>query len=65
VKYPDDLMLLAKEERVLEGITGRLVEVGKLWNGNEYGKTEVMGISKQPSTSQIMTDKNNRRIWNI
>jgi len=28
-------------------------------------KTKVMTISRQPSTIQIMTDQNNRGMWNI
>jgi len=29
VKYEDDLVLLAKEETVLQGMTDRLVEIGR------------------------------------
>jgi hypothetical protein len=32
---------------------------------NGRGKAKVMGISRQPSTVQIMIDGNNWRIWNI
>jgi hypothetical protein len=36
VKYADDFVLLAKEDAVLQGITERLIEIGRwLWNGNE------------------------------
>jgi hypothetical protein len=36
VKYADDLVLLAKEEVVLKGVTERLMEIGRI--GNECGK---------------------------
>jgi hypothetical protein len=29
VKYPDDLLLLAKEKMVLQGMIGRLIEIGR------------------------------------
>ena len=39
MKYADYLVLLAKEEVVLQGMTKRLIETGRqLWNGNECGK---------------------------
>jgi hypothetical protein len=34
VKYEDDLVLLAKEETVLQG----MINWTMLWNGNEWGK---------------------------
>jgi hypothetical protein len=40
VKYPDDFVILAKEETVLGSEIGRLVEDGRLYEiGNECGKT--------------------------
>jgi hypothetical protein len=49
VKYADDLVLLAKEEMVLQGMTDRLIEIGRRC-GMEMNveKTEVMRISRQP-----------------
>jgi len=38
VKYADDLALRAKEETVLQGMIGRLIEIDMLWNGKEFGK---------------------------
>ena len=34
-------------------------------NGNEYGKSNVMSVTRQPFPIQIKTDKNKRRKWNI
>jgi hypothetical protein len=50
VKYADDLVLLAREETVLQGIIDRLIEIGRLY-GMEMNveKTKVMRISRQPS----------------
>jgi hypothetical protein len=58
-KYADDLVLLAKEEAVLQGMTERLTETGTYY-GMEMneGKTMVMRISWQSSPTQIMKDEN-------
>jgi hypothetical protein len=47
VKYADDLVLLAKEETVLQGMTNRLIETGRRY-GMEMNveKTKVMRISR-------------------
>jgi len=41
VKYADDLVLLAKEEKVLQDIIDKLIEIGR-WYGMEMnvGKTK-------------------------
>jgi len=40
VKYPDDFVILSKEETVLGGVIGRVVEVGRICgNGNVCRKT--------------------------
>jgi len=36
MKYPDDLVLLAKEEKLLQDMIDKLSETKVLWNGNEY-----------------------------
>jgi hypothetical protein len=58
VKYPDDLMLLDKEETVLQGMIERLIEIGRCY-GMEMNveKPNIMRISKQPSLIEIMTDQ--------
>jgi hypothetical protein len=50
VKYVDDLVLLAKEEVVLQGMIDRLTEIGR-WYGMEMNveETKAMRISRQPS----------------
>ena len=58
VKYADDLVLMAKEETVLQGMTDKLIETGRSY-GMEINveKTKVMIISKQPSPVTIMIDQ--------
>jgi hypothetical protein len=58
VKYADDLVLLAKEETVLQGMIDRLIEVGRHY-GMEMNveKTKAMRISRQASPMKIMIDQ--------
>jgi hypothetical protein len=55
VKYAYNLVLLAKEETVLQGVTDRVIESGR-WCGMEINveKTKVMRISGQQSRVQIV-----------
>ena len=54
VKYADDLMLLAKEEKVLQDMIDKLIEIGGCY-GMEMNvkKTKVMRISRQPFPVKI------------
>jgi hypothetical protein len=47
VKYADDLVLLAKEERVLQDMIDKLTEIGRYY-GMEINveKTKVMKVSR-------------------
>jgi hypothetical protein len=58
VKYADYLVLLAKEETVLQGMIDRLIEIRRCY-GMEINveKTKVMRISTQPSLIKIMIDQ--------
>jgi hypothetical protein len=58
VKYADDLVLLAKEGTVLQGMIDRLTETGRRY-GMEINveRTKVMRISRQPSPIKIMIDQ--------
>ena len=58
VKYADDLVLLAKEEKVLQDMFDKLIEIGR-WYGMEMTveKTKVMTISRQPFPVKIMIDQ--------
>ena len=49
MKYADDLVLMAKEETVLQGMIDKLIETGRSY-GMEINveKTKVMRISRQP-----------------
>jgi hypothetical protein len=53
VKYADDLVLLAKEDALLQGITESLHEIGRCY-GMEMNveKPKVIRISRQPSAIQ-------------
>jgi hypothetical protein len=65
VKYADDLVIMAKEEMVLQGMIDKLIEIGRCY-GMEMNveKTNVMRISRQPSPVTIMIEQINWRIWN-
>jgi hypothetical protein len=58
VKYADDLVLLAREEKVLQDMVDRLSEIGRCY-GMEINvdKTKVMRISRQPAPTKIMIDQ--------
>jgi hypothetical protein len=55
VKYADDLVLLAREEKVVQRMVDKLIEIGRRY-GMEMNveKTKVMRISRQPYPIQIM-----------
>jgi len=57
VKYADDLVVLAKEENVLQDMIDKLIEIGRCY-GMEINveKTKVMRISRQPFPVQIKID---------
>ena len=57
VKYAGDLVLMAKEETVLQGMIYKLNETGR-YCGMEMNveKTKVLRISRQPSPVTIMID---------
>ena len=58
VKYADDLVLMAKEETVLQGVIDKIIETGRCY-GMEMNveKTKVMRISRQPSPVTIKIDQ--------
>jgi hypothetical protein len=58
VKYADDLVLLAKEEKVLQDIIDKLNEIGRCY-GMEMNveKTKVMRILRQPLPVKLIIDK--------
>jgi hypothetical protein len=65
VKYADGIVLLAKEETILQGMIDRLIGTGSCY-GLEMNVYEfkIMRILRQPSAIQITIDKN-WRMWNI
>ena len=57
VKYADELVLLAKEEKVLEDIIDKLNEIGRCCGMEmKVEKPKVMRISRQPLPVKIMID---------
>ena len=58
VNYADKLLRMAKEEKVLQGMIDKLIEIGSCY-GMEMNveKTKVMRISRQPSPVTIMIDQ--------
>jgi len=58
VKYADDPVLLAKEEKVLQDVIDKLIEIGRCY-GMEMNveKTKVMRTSKQSFPVKIMIDQ--------
>jgi hypothetical protein len=69
VKYADDLVLLAKEKTVLQGMINKLTEIGccygKEMNVDRWEEAKIMRIATQPSPLQIMTDQKQLEMWNI
>ena len=58
VKYADDLVLLAKEEKVLRDMIDKLIEIGRCY-GMEMNveRTKVMRISRQRFPVKITIDQ--------
>jgi hypothetical protein len=55
VKYADDLVLLAEEQKVLQGVVGGVIETGRCCGMDvSVGNTKAMRISKQSSPKQII-----------
>ena len=63
VKYADDLVLLAKEEKVLQDMIDKKIEIGRCYGMDiNVEKTKVIRISRQPFPVKIIIDKNNWRM---
>ena len=60
------MILMAKEETMLQGMIDKLIEIGR-WYGMEMNveKTKVVRISRQSSPGTIMIDRNIWRMWNV
>ena len=65
VKYADDLVLMAKEETVLQGMIDKLIEIGICYGMEMNVEKKGMRISRQPSPLTIMIDQKNWRKWNV
>ena len=58
VKYADDLVLMVKEETVLQGMIDKVIEIGRCYGMKiNVEKTKVVRISRQPSLVTIMVDQ--------
>jgi hypothetical protein len=64
VKYADDLVLLSKEEKLLQDMIYKLIEIGRCY-GMEMNveKTKVTRILRQPSPVNIVIDQ--KQIENV
>jgi len=65
VKYADDPVLLAKEEKVLQDMIDKLIEIGRCYGMEMNVETKVMRISRQPLPVKIIIDQNNWRMRNL
>jgi hypothetical protein len=64
VKYADELVLLTKEEKVLQDMIDKLIEIGRCYRMEmNVVKTKVMGISRQSSPVKIMI--NQKQLENV
>ena len=65
MKHADGLVLIVKEDTVLQGMVDKLIEIGRCY-GMEMSveKTKVIRILRQSSPVTIMTDQNKWRMWN-
>ena len=60
VKYADDLVLLAKEEKVLQDMTVKLIEIERCFRMEmNVEKTKLMRISRQQFPVKIMIAQSN------
>jgi hypothetical protein len=58
VKYASDLVLLAKDETVLQGMIESLIEIGRCYGmERSVGNAKVMRISRQTSPVRMMIDQ--------
>ena len=58
VKYADELVLLAKEEKVLQDMIDKLIEIGRCYGMEmDVEKTKIMRISRQQLPVNIMIDQ--------
>jgi hypothetical protein len=58
VKYADYLVLLGKEETIIQGMTDGLGQDGRHYKMEmNVENTKVMRISREPCPVQIMTDQ--------
>jgi hypothetical protein len=64
VNYADDLVLLAKEEKVLQDMIDKLTETGRCYGMEMNGKkTKAMRISRQTFPVKIMI--NQKQLENV
>ena len=63
MKYADDLVLLAKEEKVQQDMIDKLIEIGRCYGMEMNVEKKVMRISRQPSTVNIMI--NQKQLENV
>ena len=66
VKYADDLVLLAKEEKNLQDMINKLIEIGRCYEMEmNVEKTKVIINSRRPFPVKIMIDQKQLEMWNL
>jgi len=57
VKFADELVLIAKEGTVLQGMIEKLIEIGSSYDMAINVEKKVMRISRQPSPVKMIIDQ--------
>ena len=65
VKFADELVLIAKEGTVLQGMIEKLIEIGSSYDMAINVEKKVMRISRQPSPVTNMIDQKQLEMWNV
>ena len=66
VKYAGDLVILSKEEEVLQDMIDKLIEIGRCYGMKmNVEKTNVMRISRKSFPVKIMINQKQWRMWNL
>jgi hypothetical protein len=65
-KWADSLVLLPKEDMVVQDMIDRLIGTGRCYEMEmNVGKNNVMRISRQPYPIQVMKDQRQMDMWNL
>jgi hypothetical protein len=65
LKCYDDLVLMAKEETVLQGMIDKLIEIGRCYDMEMNVEKKILKISRQPSPVTIVIYQKQQGKWNV